>query len=597
MKYIFLKPVSCVMDIAPLPGIPSLIGVLEERKIECEYINLEAIYTKNLNIDEFLQYSDSLNNFFKNIKKNDLPLSLKEKMLLRQPIYYKNHLWFQKNYQNFNTFRKLLKDAKFMSEYAYYYYYINLITVMKEKSVLFDFHLIYEESNRSINFENLFFLMESSLNYLKSFYKEQAEYILHKNPNIVGIQITQEEDLISALFLSYILKQKNKKIHINIGGNFFESGYRIIANVQDLFGVFFDSISIGDSTQTVIDIIKYLENEISIENVSNLLYLQNGELKYNKTEKLGNINDLPFQSFTGYKKEDYLLPEIILPVRISTTYSCYWGKCIYCTCSNNNEKYRIKSAENFVNEIEYLSKKYKTKYFAFWDNALHPKYLEKVADLLIKKKLNIKYNLYARLEKEFTFEVLKKMKKSGCIIIHWGLDSASQRICDYINKGTNVETAKLVLKASKKAGIYNFVYLILGFPTETIMEMTENLNFIKENHKNIDEIMAIKDLLFLDGSLLKEKQIYYKNLMNISDDYIKQKEHIIKAINKIMKTTTNMSLVWSWVFLYIAKYGKMRFKIMKSFVFYFFENKNIKKILNIFYKFLINNAKNKIKNN
>ncbi len=594
MKYLFVKPVSYVSSTVPLCGIPSLLGVLENEKINCEYIDLDSVYLKSFKVTDFLQYLSLLNEFYKNAKNYKIDLYLKAKLLSRKNRYYKNYLWLQKNIKNFEIYRALFENSELMYSYIYFYYYISLTSQIKEAMFLFDYDLLFEENN-IINIGHILAIINSSFNNLKSFYNEQTEKLLNKAPDIIGIQITTIEDVLSAFSLAYLLKQKNKNIHINIGGNFFETNYKKIQNIKDLFGIFFDTVSIGDSTQTVIEIIKYLKKEIPIEDVNSLLHLKNETLVLNKISTFKNINKLPFQSFTGYKKENYLSPKFILPIRASTTYSCYWGKCLYCTCSASNQKYRLTSAERLVEEIEYLSKKYNTRYFAFWDNALPPKYLEKVSDLLIEKNLNIKYTLYLRLEEEFTFEILKKIKKSGCIVAHWGLDSASQRICDYINKGINVENAKLVLKASNQAGIYNFVYFLFGYPTETKKDIEESFNFIKKNRKNIDEVLIMKDLLFLDGSLLNEKEKYYKSLINNSDDLIRYKEKIVKKMNKIMKTTSNLNMIWSWDFLYIEKYGIFRFKILKRIVFYFFENKKIKKILNPVYKFVIKNAKNKIK--
>ena len=113
------------------------------------------------------------------------------------------------------------------------------------------------------------------------------------------------------------------------------------------------------------------------------------------------------------KEEDFPLPELVFPVQAST--SCYWRKCIFCDCSASEQGYTIKTVPRLVDEIEFLKKKYKTKYFYFWDNALHPNYLNKLADELQKRKINIIFSIYARFEPEFNLQLLKKLRKAGKI--------------------------------------------------------------------------------------------------------------------------------------------------------------------------------------
>ena len=455
-----------------------------------------------------------------------------------------------------------------------------------------------QKEEKIININDIIFLFNSSINNFKDFYNEQADNIISKNPDIVGIQITSGDAFFSCLYLCYLIKQKNKNIHINIGGSYFEFFYKNFKNLKDFFGIFFDSISIGDSTKTVLELTKYVKKELTIEKVTNLLYTQNGEIKFNENKTPTSIKDLPFQSFKGYKEEDYFLPELVLPVRCSTTYSCYWHKCIFCTCSGNSKYIPIK-VERFVAEIEYLSKKYNTKHFIFWDNAIHPKYIEKVADLILEKKLNIKYNMYARLEKEFTYELLKKIKKSGCIAIHWGLDSASERILNYVNKGITIENAQNVLKNSRRAGIFNCIFLIFGFPTETIDDMKKGLEFIKRNKKNIHRVINIDSCKFLNGSIMNNNYEYYNALIDKSEEFNKYKLKTINEIQTITKSSEYEQLNFQWSYMYISKYGINRFKLINYLIHSIYRNKNkiIKKILNIYLKFETWKLEKKLENN
>jgi radical SAM superfamily enzyme YgiQ (UPF0313 family) len=595
MKYLFVKPQSLSIELLPTPGIPSLMGILENNNIECEYIDLNSEYLQNINKENLINYNKLLEKFYKNEEYKSFPKIFQEQIIKQIDDYNNYTLWLKKNEKKIDKYIKLSKSKNLLYSYIYLFYNMTFFSIIFRQYIPLFCSVVYDcnpSDNITINVNDILYIINSPFNHLKEFYEKKATEILSKNPDVIGIQITLQFDLISGLMLGYFLKKRNKNVHINIGGHYFEYANKCIKNLKDLFGIFFDSISIDDSTTTVSDFAKYIKNEIKIQNVHNIIYKEDDELKFNPVVKSLNINQLPFQSFTGYKKENYYLPELILPLRASTTYSCYWSKCKYCTCSGKTESFRLMSAERFVNEIEYLSKKYKTRYFAFWDNALHPKYLEKVADLLIQKNLKIKYTMYARLEK-FDEKLLRKIKKSGCVSIFWGLDTASQRISDYMNKGINVQNAKIILKYSNKVGITNYLYLLFSFPTETIEDTSKNLEFIEENHKNIHKVYIMQNVEFYEKSLLSKNYNYYFNQIDNSKEFISYKNEVMSKIPKIMKTPIDISVSSQWEFLYIAKYGRLRFKIIKNIIFYYFHSKSkfIKKLMNLYYMFLLDKLK------
>ena len=596
MLYLFLKPVIYASDIMPIPGIPSLIGVLENNGINCQYINLNADYLDYLDNNKILQEYNKFLSFCEKKEYYNFHPYFKDTLLRQKDNFLTSLSWLSKNARNFEIYRNLAKNKKIMYSFSIYWYYQNLLFHIKNIHIpLLASFAYYNENDFCITPDDILFIFNCNYNCLKDFYLQKASIILSKKPDIIGVQIINYNDLISGLLLCYAIKQINKNVHLTIGGNFFEENFKRIKNLKELFGIFFDSIAVGESTNTVLELVKFVNKDIPISDVSNLIYLNNDKLQFNECGKLVNINQLPFQSFSGYKENDYFLPELVLPVRASMSTSCYWGKCIYCSCSGEEKHFRIMSAKRLVDEIEFLSKKYNTKYFAFWDNALHPQYISKVADLLLERNINIKYNIYARLEKEFNPELLKKIKKSGCIAVHWGLDSTSQRICnDIINKNINIKTAEKILENSHKAGILNSVYLIFGFPTETKEEMKAAFDFIKKNAGNIDAISTIRNLFFPENSILFKYREYYKSLINYSADYENYKSNIMNLINKKMKTVFDSSIGCQWQYLYIAKYGKLRCNIIKNLKYYYTNSKNklLKKVISKYYKFIIKKAEN-----
>jgi len=182
--------------------------------------------------------------------------------------------------------------------------------------------------------------------------------------------------------------------------------------------------------------------------------------------------------FTIYKQE-YFTPKPVIPIKSSST--CFYQQCTFCT-HHTNQPYK----EYDLNIIKQTIIKSKQKHFFFIDDMIPTNRLIEIAEML--KPLNVKWTCQLRPTKDLTYPLLKTLKESGLTFIMWGVESANNRILNLINKGTNKEDIKEVLKDSHKAGIKNMTYIMFGFPTETKEEFMETINFLKDNDKYIDLI-------------------------------------------------------------------------------------------------------------
>jgi hypothetical protein len=126
--------------------------------------------------------------------------------------------------------------------------------------------------------------------------------------------------------------------------------------------------------------------------------------------------------------------------------------------------------------------------FAFIDEMISPPHFEKLAAAINEAKLDIAYYALTKPTKEFTSEKLLEMAESGCKYLLWGLESASQRVLDLMDKGSKIEDVSRLLKRAYMAGIYNHTFMICGFPTETETEYAQTLKFL-DDHK--DYIYAV----------------------------------------------------------------------------------------------------------
>jgi hypothetical protein len=113
------------------------------------------------------------------------------------------------------------------------------------------------------------------------------------------------------------------------------------------------------------------------------------------------------------------------------------------------------------------------------DSALPPRHLERLADVIRAERLPLTWHGFVRVERPFAEpDFARHLAAGGCVMLQWGVESASPRLSRRLGKGAGPELAREVLRATAAAGIRNLVYLLFGLPTETDAEREETLAFV-----------------------------------------------------------------------------------------------------------------------
>jgi radical SAM superfamily enzyme YgiQ (UPF0313 family) len=215
--------------------------------------------------------------------------------------------------------------------------------------------------------------------------------------------------------------------------------------------------------------------------VPNLIWHDGGSVRVNRPFIAEDLCLLPTPDFTGFPLERYLAPAPVLPYNLGK--GCYWNKCLFCEIPHINNlsgtEYRVKPARLIVDQLEELSAKFKTPFFQFTDESCPPGLLEEMTDIILKRNLKIYYLCYARLESAFTAERLKKLRRGGLRKLMFGLESGSDRTLHNINKGISAAQAETVMNNCRQAGINFRLFVILGFPGETLEDAWETRAFLQ----------------------------------------------------------------------------------------------------------------------
>ncbi len=412
---------------------------------------------------------------------------------------------------------------------------------------------------------------DESVNMFISWFYEKAEEIKEGNYDFIGISVPDLSQMIPAFTLARILREKTPA-HIQIGGNYITQNKKDFLNHPEIFGEYVNSLATGDGEISVTEAAEAMEGKRELSAVHGIIFKNDdGSLTVGEEPVRFRMSEIARPSFDGINFSDYFSPETVLPVGLGK--GCYWGKCSFCDYYYGQQCFDIKSPEEASDELQYYKDTYGITHFMFIDEAVPPKYYERLSDEIIKRDMGIYFYSFARLEKEFTPEVLGKMYKAGARILLWGYECHSERLMEMMNKGIDTKHRLDIMRASHNAGIWNNALFIIGYPTETDDEINDTLNVIKNNRDIINSCTPSNFSLKKNALIMKtvgkdgvisyetngEFYTVYKDKIEGTDQ--QSRREIRRKFHQDLITDYSKSL-WPVVYsdfdsvlLYMAKYG------------------------------------------
>ncbi|WP_428422892.1 B12-binding domain-containing radical SAM protein [Methylibium sp.] len=167
--------------------------------------------------------------------------------------------------------------------------------------------------------------------------------------------------------------------------------------------------------------------------------------------------------------------------KLTVAHGCYWKKCSFCDVSLDYiSRFDAAGAETLVDRIEAIVEETGQTGFHFVDEAAPPKSLKALAAELQKRRRAISWWGNIRFEKSFTPALCRQLADSGCIAISGGLEVASDRLLTLMKKGVSVDQVARVTRGFSDAGILVHAYLMYGFPTQTVQDTVDALEYVRQ---------------------------------------------------------------------------------------------------------------------
>ncbi len=304
--------------------------------------------------------------------------------------------------------------------------------------------------------------------------------ILSDKPDLLGISVKS----VHAKRVFQIvdrLRAQGFHEHITIGGHF--PTFHHQQTLHDFPQI--DSVVRGEGEYTIIELVEKLTDN-NFYQILGISYRQKEEIKINPPRNLiSNLDQLPFPTrdhTTQILKRGGV-------ITISASRGCY-ANCAFCSIANfyklsPGRKWRCRSPENVVDEIELLENRFGTTYFKFIDDQLftsnnnEKEYIDKLRQELNCRHLNIKFAMNCRAN-HIDYELFRMLKYMGLKKVFVGIESAHQRGLNTFQKGTTVELNNRALKILDRLDIDYDIGFILIDPYTTYQELCENLQYLSD---------------------------------------------------------------------------------------------------------------------
>ena len=189
------------------------------------------------------------------------------------------------------------------------------------------------------------------------------------------------------------------------------------------------------------------------------------------------MNDLPFPAFHLLPMNRYYYEFMGDRFTIlEGTRGCPF-QCNFCYLGMFGSRFRQKSLQRFLDEIIDAVNNFQLKniYFMDLEFGLNRQYLISFCKALIRLNLGFSWCCQTRVT-DMDGQLLSLMKLAGCTLIHFGIESGSERILQKTGKRIQISDCLQAVSLANSAGIRTAVFMNLGFPDETLEEMNATID-------------------------------------------------------------------------------------------------------------------------
>ena len=318
-------------------------------------------------------------------------------------------------------------------------------------------------------------------------FKDQQNKLLEVKPGIIAIYCNLMTKLNVLPLISFIKSAPElARSKIILGGP--EPPFY----AEDFINYGADIIVEGEGEETMKELCTMLSHhESGLSKVNGIIFrnMEGRIVRNPQREKIKDIDILPLPDRESIDINLYLdawkTAHVYGSVSINTRRGCPYT-CKWCSHSVYGMTYRRRSPARTIEEIEYLTEKYKPDMFWFVDDVftISHKWLTSVHNLLKDRNIKIRFECISRSDR-LSEDVIKTLKEMGCFRLWIGAESGSQHVLDLMDRRVKADNVREMIKLTMKYGIEAGTFIMLGYPGETKKDIVITAEHLKASNPDI----------------------------------------------------------------------------------------------------------------
>jgi len=244
-----------------------------------------------------------------------------------------------------------------------------------------------------------------------------------------------------------------------------------------------DIVVRGEGEQTMLELVDLISKSDlkDLDEVAGITFRKNGKIVQTPNRPyIQNLDELPHPAFKHFPLSKYrIFGKTYLP--IITSRGCPF-QCTFCLASRMcGKRFRARSPKNVVDELEWLRDIYGADAFSFYDDTFtfDIKRAREICEEMKKRNIGLPWDCRTRVDR-VSKDLLALMWSANCQLIHFGVESGSQKILNAMRKGTTVEQNERAIRWAKEVCISVAISVVIGYPGETTDTLKQTLEFIRK---------------------------------------------------------------------------------------------------------------------
>jgi len=308
-------------------------------------------------------------------------------------------------------------------------------------------------------------------------------------PDVVAVSVTFQTQLIPAFTLAAEVRKSLPGVRIVLGGATISRIRDYLRQAPHLFRDV-DAVVLFEGETAFPELLSEWDKGEPGLAAPNVMMLVDGAVRDSGTIHTEDLDSLPSPDHDGLPLNQYWSPEPAL--LINSARGCYYGRCAFCMISpatwgpeRMGRTYRMRSVERVVDDVLRVHRQTGATAINFANDILPPRALREIGEALAGIDFAVTWDSEIRLERGLSRSTLQQMFDGGCRHLRFGFETASARVATLMDKGTDTEVSRRILRDCRDVGISVCLLCQMGFPGETNEEAIETLRFLQDHSEQV----------------------------------------------------------------------------------------------------------------